>query len=148
LVANLDTVAFKLPFEGNQKIGNFGGLRPYQELQVLGTDSSSRKKITETALSTVLIEVEKPAPKLLTMRNMQGGPVGSVNVGTASLPIKLEDRLAGNTMRAVASAEAYFARPEGRSDGKTEWPSLFNPYWQVRLKGVSPLNIGFSNSSQ
>ena len=148
LVANADTVGTKLLFERNQEIGKFKGLQPYQDLQVLGTDPSSRKKITQTALSTVLIEVEKPTPKLLTMGNMQGGPVGDVNVGTARVPLKLEDRLAGNAMRAVASAEAYFARPEGRGDGKTEWPSLFNPYWQARLKSVSPENILFSNSIQ
>lgn len=148
LALNADTVAVKLLFEGNQNIGTFKGLQPYQELQVLGTDPSSRQKTTQTALSTVLIEVEKPTPKLLTMGNMQGGPVGDVNVGTARVPLKLEDRLAGNAMRAVASAEAYFARPEGRSDGKTEWPSLFNPYWQARLKSVSPGNVLLSNSNQ
>ena len=144
----MDGVAKEIFVGGNPKIGKFGGLRPYQDLKVLATDPTSRKKITQTELSTVLIEVEKPTPKLLTMGNMQGGPQGNVNLGTAKVPLKLEDRLAGKVMRAVASAEIYFARPEGRSDGKTEWPSLFNPYWQARLKSVSLQNVAFSNTAQ
>jgi len=40
---------------------------------------------------------------------------------------------AGNGLHALGSAEVYFQRPAARLDGREEYPSLFNPYWQVRL---------------
>jgi hypothetical protein len=39
-------------------------------------------------------------------------------------------------MRALSKAEAYFSRPTDlfpRGDGKTEYGSLYSPYWQARL---------------
>lgn len=44
---------------------------------------------------------------------------------------------ADGALHAVASAEVYFQRPADRADGREEYPSLFNPYWQVRLVPVS-----------
>ncbi len=60
---------------------------------------------------------------------------------------------------AVASGQAYFIRPEekrlryvygtlrfpsywSRSDGKTEYPSLFSPYWEARLAPVPEAMLG------
>jgi hypothetical protein len=34
---------------------------------------------------------------------------------------------------AISTAQIYFMRPVGRADGRREFPSLYNPYWQVRL---------------
>jgi hypothetical protein len=45
--------------------------------------------------------------------------------------------LSDAALHAVASAEVYFQRPVERADGRQEYPSLFNPYWQVRLVPVS-----------
>jgi hypothetical protein len=39
-------------------------------------------------------------------------------------------------MRALSKAEAYFSRPSdifGLGDSKTEYGSLYSPYWQARL---------------
>jgi hypothetical protein len=39
-------------------------------------------------------------------------------------------------MRALAKAQAYFSRPTDlfpREDNKTEYGSLYSPYWQARL---------------
>ncbi|MFM1887073.1 MAG: hypothetical protein RL026_2230 [Pseudomonadota bacterium] len=36
-------------------------------------------------------------------------------------------------LHAVAAADVHFRRPVQRADGRREWPSLFNPYWQARL---------------
>jgi len=59
--------------------------------------------------------------------------------------MKLEDAMKGKTMRALASAHAFFYRPRlddlkqftrngwKRGDSKTEYQSLFSPYWQARL---------------
>lgn len=62
---------------------------------------------------------------------------------TESSIIKVDDSLAGETMRSMASAHAYFYRSATnrgftfenwtRSDGRTEVANLFSPYWQARL---------------
>lgn len=49
-----------------------------------------------------------------------------------------EGKEAGGGMAAIATSEVYFDRPEKRSDGRQELPSLFNPYWQVHLVANSP----------
>ncbi len=41
--------------------------------------------------------------------------------------------LADQALHALSTAEVYFQRPEPRADGRVEYPSLFNPYWQARL---------------
>lgn len=38
----------------------------------------------------------------------------------------------------TSAAEAYFARPERRADGRNELATLFRPYWQARLSSVTP----------
>jgi hypothetical protein len=45
----------------------------------------------------------------------------------------------GQALFALGSAEVHFHRPERRADGRTERPSLFNPYWEARL---SPRPVG------
>ncbi|MFT7722005.1 MAG: pilus assembly protein TadG-related protein [Roseateles sp.] len=74
---------------------------------------------------------------------------GTIRQSTTILPgadrLKLEDGMKGQTMRALASAHAYFYRPRlddlkqftrngwRRGDHKTEYQNLFSPYWQARL---------------
>ena len=43
----------------------------------------------------------------------------------------------GDALHALSSAELYFRRPVSRADGRTEYPSLFNPYWQAHLIEVA-----------
>lgn len=45
--------------------------------------------------------------------------------------------LADRGLQSLAAAEVYFQRPVDRADGRREYPSLFNPYWQARLVEVS-----------
>jgi hypothetical protein len=81
----------------------------------------------------VTIEVERPASTIRT----------SSKILTGSSIVRLDDQLAGDKMRAMASAHAYFYRPTtnsgmarggwSRDDGKTELANLFSPYWQARL---------------
>jgi len=42
----------------------------------------------------------------------------------------------GQAVTVTSAAQTYFARPERRSDGRTELASLFHPYWQARLAPV------------
>lgn len=51
--------------------------------------------------------------------------------------VSVAPSLANGALHALGSAEIYFQRPVARSDGREEYPSLFNPYWQVRLAATS-----------
>jgi Putative Flp pilus-assembly TadE/G-like len=56
---------------------------------------------------------------------------------TAGEPISTAPDLADGALQALSTAEVYFRRPTAREDGRREYPSLFSPYWQSRLTGVS-----------
>ena len=74
--------------------------------------------------------------------------------------LKLNDALKGNVMHALATSQSYFMRPEHtdhqrllnssykRTDGKTEYASLYNPYWETRLVPTSQLLIDGSTAAQ
>lgn len=51
-------------------------------------------------------------------------------------------------LQALGSAEVYFHRSTARRDGRTEYPSLFNPYWQARLVAVNGLERQLTASSR
>jgi hypothetical protein len=60
----------------------------------------------------------------------------ALQVPTGGL-LQLGTTLPGDALHALASAEVFFQRPTPRADGRAEYPSLFNPYWQVHLVPVS-----------
>lgn len=111
-----------------------GGLLPYQDMN--GTP------VLSTA-PRITVEVERRDDTLVKTRELHGGG-----------DMKVQDNAAGAVIRTLSSANAYFARPnEGllgsalsgallhanewaRDDGKTEYPSLFSPYWQAALAPV------------
>lgn len=55
---------------------------------------------------------------------------------------------AKNVMSALATSQVYFERTSPRADGKTELASLFNPYWQVRLKSNSNADLAIALALQ
>jgi hypothetical protein len=57
-------------------------------------------------------------------------------------------QFADGALHAVSSAEVYFQRPADRSDGRQEFPSLFNPYWQARLVPVSAADRQLASASR
>jgi hypothetical protein len=114
---------------------NNGGLLPYEDIAgTPGAEDAPR----------ITIEVERDAGTLNKAPQLNGA--GRMQVDNSS---------ARGVMRALASAQAYFVRPAQdplgasasgalmhagewlRADGKTEYPSTFSPYWQVRLAPVS-----------
>lgn len=128
-----------------------GGLLPYQDL----VDAP----VTATA-PRITIEVERLDNTLVKTKNLGGGGRMEVDFNGA-----------GHVMRALSSANAYFVRPLetataslagsllhadqwARVDGKSEYPSLFSPYWQATLAPVSAsernsaVAAQMSNSSQ
>lgn len=52
------------------------------------------------------------------------------------------------SLHAISSAEVYFQRPAARSDGREEYASLFNPYWQARLVPVGAVERQLSAASR
>lgn len=111
-----------------------GGLLPYQGV--------ANAPVAATA-PRITIEVERLDNTLVKTRNLGGGGRQEVDFNGA-----------GAVMRALSSANAYFVRPQetataslagsllhpdqwARSDGESEYPSLFSPYWQATLAPVS-----------
>lgn len=85
-------------------------------------------------------EVRNPRHRLHVVVRMGGENLRTanmLNVGVGRL--RMRENLNQNEIRTIAAAEVYFRRPAPRSDGRTELPSLFNPYWQARLTEVDPL---------
>jgi hypothetical protein len=76
----------------------------------------------------------------------------SMNIGGGDTgQLWLADGTEGSTIKALSKAQSYFARPKklfARGDGKTEYGSLYSPYWQARLMPNSILEQGASILSQ
>lgn len=73
-----------------------------------------------------------------TQASVTGQPVNQVFAPGNFL---MGDGSSSSCMRAMAKAEAYFSRPRDlfpREDGKTEYGSLYSPYWQARLVKTTP----------
>lgn len=123
-----------------------GGLLPYQDL-AHSPQVNLAPRIT--------IEVTRNSNSLVKTVGLHGGGRLALDDGTASV-----------AMRALSSANAYFVRPDetplgtsiiggllkrdqwARADRKTEYPSLFSPYWQARLAPVSDSERAASQAAQ
>lgn len=102
---------------GYAGIQNFRDLN-YQSLSGVGGDTAVRNPTY-----AVGVVVRHAQANLRTSNNLNLG------IGRLRMPEKIEQ----GRMASLASAEVYFKRPAARPDGRTELPSLFNPYWQARL---------------
>jgi competence protein ComGC len=112
-----------------------------------GTDSANQNWTSPP----LLIEVERSTRTIWTSDQSLNASAYSTTKGCtreASVPgkpveavfgegnFRLGDGASSNCMRAMAKAEAYFSRPSdlfAREDNKTEYGSLYSPYWQARL---------------
>ena len=83
---------------------------------------------------TYAVSLSTPADRLETLdRILVPGGIQSLD-GTvhSAAPV-----LSAGALHALSSAEVYFRRPVERRDGRREFASLFNPYWQARLVETS-----------
>jgi hypothetical protein len=80
------------------------------------------------------LELRQPGATIQTSRNALGGAATIVPGEQAKAMTPAYER---DAVYALSAARVFFARPEGRADGRRELPSLFNPYWQARLAPVS-----------
>ncbi|MBP7567029.1 MAG: Tad domain-containing protein [Burkholderiaceae bacterium] len=126
------------------------GLKPYMEVKAnIGGPTSNQAVVNgQQHLNDIappwILEVRRRNNTLITSTT-GGYRIGGSADGQLALPASLAD----DEMRAMSSAEAYFARPNDvdylkRPDGKIEWGSLYSPYWQARLRANSLLEQGVS----
>lgn len=115
--------------------------RPYRDVKDIeqGTDAAHQN----WSSPPILVEVERASGSVRTTH--VGGPSGCggrhVKGSTVSAVFgqdnfRLGNGASANCMRAMAKAQAYFSRPTDlwpRADNKTEYGSLYSPYWQARL---------------
>lgn len=103
------------------KPDGYAGIQPFQDLNYASLDNEDA-------------QVRNPTHKLAVVVRMNGANLrtaNTLNVGVGRLRMK-EDLHKGR-LSSLAAAEVFFKRPVPRSDGRIEYPSLFNPYWQARL---------------
>lgn len=126
------------------------GLQPYRDLAKPENAVPGKQDFNRAPAITV--QVTRKTETARTTSAMQVG-VGRV---------ALKDGSPSNEMRALASASAYFIRPRDnggagsllnraawrRNDGKFEYPSLFNPYWQASLVDTSTLDLEAAGAAQ
>jgi hypothetical protein len=112
-----------------------GGLQSYYRdlANVAATPANQTAEANSAAGGEFTVEIERLMPTVPT----------AAQLFPAAQPLKLTEGAMGGAMRTVASAHTYFLRPTTdslmilagwqRSDGRTEYANLFNPYWQARL---------------
>jgi len=107
-------------------------VQTYQGLPEIRDVVNPRSTAPRPLVYTVAAQLPASAIRTLDRLLMPGGfPV--LEGGRQSVAPDLAD----GALHAIGSAEVYFQRPAQRADGRVEHPSLFNPYWQVRLVPVS-----------
>ena len=144
LAANVDQSP-----QGGSNMDSRGGLKTYMELKankgataaiqakndVAATDNHQNDKAP-----AFVIEIERASNTVATAN--WSPSLGTYRIGTgAGSQLDLEDK-SGGSLKALSKAQAYWSRPTSlfpRDDGKTEWGSLYNPYWQAQLVSNSLL---------
>jgi hypothetical protein len=97
------------------------GIQPFRDLNYAGLNSGDS-------------QVKNPVATLGVVTHLAGANLRTANtldIGVGRL--RMTENLNKSEISSVAAAEVYFQRPIARDDGHTEYPSLFNPYWQARL---------------
>jgi hypothetical protein len=107
--------------ESTYQPAGYIGIQPFRDLNYAGLNGSDPG-------------VKNPTAVLGVVTHLGGGNLrtaNTLNIGVGRL--RMTENLDRNELSSVAAAEVYFQRPIPRTDGRIEYPSLFNPYWQARL---------------
>jgi len=139
------------------------GLQSYLDLKdnLPAAGNASSNQATDTEHHNDIgppftIELERASDSVATSSSPKfrigGGSGGQLNV---------EDKTAAKKLRSIASAETYFSRPSSlfprksytligglAADNRTEYGSLYSPYWQARLKKSTLIDQGLSLAPQ
>ncbi|MEZ0232396.1 MAG: pilus assembly protein TadG-related protein [Methylophilaceae bacterium] len=135
--ANIDTSAGIKPYFDLAKNVNDTGSAPNQ---AVGTFGGANQNILAPAW---VLEIERDPNSYHTSSTYNIG-------GSTDGKLSLKDNMKDGKLKALSKAESYFSRPRFRflrasatgsqpllfpreGDTKTEWGSLYSPYWQPRL---------------
>ncbi len=111
----------------------FSGLPATHDLRQLGVDGAQRSGLT--------LRVAKRRERLRTSG-------GSSIIQPAGRLQQFDRPIPSREMAAIARAEVFFDRPHPRSDGRTELPSLYSPFWQVRLANPTAADHAWASVRQ
>jgi hypothetical protein len=101
----------------------YSGIPAFYDLKVLDKSSPTLK---------FTVKLIRQASQLRTGDGRS--EVRSVNDGNELNPNRFDTQLKGNRMQAMSASEVFFERPIAEPNARgNELPSLFNPFWQVRL---------------
>jgi len=119
---NTNPEALRYARDGGESPNGYIGVQPFRDLNYAGLNGQFQgvKNNTVAALGVVT----HMSGTLLRTAN-------TLNIGTGRL--RMTENLDKSELSSVAAAEVYWQRPTPRTDGRIEYPSLFNPYWQARL---------------
>ena len=105
------------------------GYRGVPEIRdVVHPDSTAPRPLVYSVAARLPAESIRTIDRLLM-------PLGLPTIEGRSEPVAPNP--SAGALHAISSAEVYFQRPAARRDGRIEYASLFNPYWQARLVPVS-----------
>ncbi len=116
------------------------GLRDYLDLAGNVDGTTSKQALSDTKAANNNQNIHAPAWVLEIERNsgtITTSTTGGYTIGgSPDGQLNLSNMADGGKLRALSKAEAYFSRPKSlfaRADDRTEWGSLYSPYWQARL---------------
>ena len=122
----------------SNKLDSRAGLRDYYDIKGNASGSTSNQAKASgdpnnqnTVAPSLFLEIERPSNTIAT----SSSPTFQIG-GGAGGQLDLPDATEGAKIRAMSKAEAYFSRPSdlfARDDKKTEYGSLYSPYWQPHL---------------
>lgn len=86
-----------------------------------------------------------PRPRYAVMVSRDGSGLRTASTIGVGGRLSPEEHLAAGGLHQLSAAELYFMRPRNfinnrstRADGKQEYASLYNPFWQARLTAPTP----------
>ncbi len=118
--------ASKQAAEEQETRGMYSGVQPFYGL----SNSAYQKNQTDN----IAVVISKKQNDLRTTSSI---PLAEEQINPAE-----NEKLSGDRLTALATAQAYYSRPNdlmslthswSRSDGRHEYGNLYNPFWQTRL---------------
>jgi hypothetical protein len=126
--SNASSGAYDGSSPGGRQVTGYAGIPSFRDLNYASLSSSNSSDA----------EVKNPSHILTVMVWLNKGDLrtaNNLNIGTGRL--RMTENMDKDRVKSIASAEVFFKRPVPRDPSATpfatEYPSLFNPYWQARL---------------
>ena len=107
------------------------------------SDPCTRQNGSDSPSVPYVMAVQEAGAASLTTQNLGSG-LNNVDVPGPQGSPRMDDQFQNGNLTAISEACVFFLRPDGntvdptrgalaREDGKHEFASLYNPYWQARL---------------